>query len=77
MIVFILKSTICVNFIFLLQFLQNSGFIVPAPRCIAEFDLYFKKNFQDYVQKCTCDTVVFYVSMSVLNLWIPVRNELT
>lgn len=38
----------------------NAGRLVPAPRCIAEFDLYFKKNFQDYVQKCTCDTVVFY-----------------
>ncbi|XP_034256851.1 non-structural maintenance of chromosomes element 1 homolog [Thrips palmi] len=38
----------------------NDGRLVPAPRCIGEFDLYFKRNFQDYVQKCTCDTVVFY-----------------
>ena len=42
-------------------FIHKEGKLIPAPRLIAEFDTYLKKNFHDYVQVCQlCSNVVFY-----------------
>ncbi|KAK3927724.1 Non-structural maintenance of chromosomes element 1-like protein [Frankliniella fusca] len=38
----------------------DSGRLVPAPRLIAEFDMYLKNNFHDHVNVCLCNNVVFY-----------------